>query len=308
MWGLLAVLLYTTAPVQEPAAFTPDVHAAERRFADALQRHDRAAFEKLIAPEAVFFMPGVLQGRDAILQGWMPFLAINGSTFVLEPGSVSGQGDVLVAEGRFSITGNGPIRPVANALYLAVWKRGPDGWSIHSFSGGVPPPPRASTASAPIRPVGGVGDYRFGMTRQQVRQIPSCTPYLDVPSTTGLECPNFTFEGQKMNVSFIFAGDALRRVQLWYYEGTSEKDAKKAIDSMIAYLSREAGAVRSYELPQDAAVNADEIVKALKKQPAGPQPAGVQLVTESTQKPEQLHARVLRGGETYMVLMFVSAR
>jgi hypothetical protein len=129
-----------------------------------------------------------------------------------------------------------------------------------------------------------------------------------VPSTGGLECPNFTFEGLKMNVSFIFTGEALRRVQLWYYEGKSEKDAKKAIDAVLEYLAREAGAVRSYELPKDAAVNTDEIVKALKKQPLGPQPASVQLVTESTQKPEQLHARVLRGGETYMVLMFVSAR
>ena len=36
--------------------------------------------------------------------------------------------------------------------------------------------------------------------------------------------------------------------------------------------------------------------------------ANVQLVTESTQTPEQLHARVLRDGDSYMVLMFVSAR
>ena len=57
MWGLIAILLLLTPPAQEPAAFTPDVHAAERRFADALQRHDRAAFEKLIAPDAVFFSP-----------------------------------------------------------------------------------------------------------------------------------------------------------------------------------------------------------------------------------------------------------
>jgi ketosteroid isomerase-like protein len=308
MWGLLAVVLLSSPLQQEPAAFTPDVHAAERRLADALQRHDRGAFEKLVAPDAVFFTPAVLQGRDAILQAWTPFLALNGSTLALEPVSVSGQGDVLVTEGRFSISGGGPFRPVPSAVYLAVWKRTADGWLIHSFTGGAPPPPRASTAPAPIRPVGGVGDYRFGMTRQQVRQIPSCAPYLDVPSTGGLECPNFTFEGLKMNVSFIFTGDALRRVQLWYYEGKSEKDAKKAVDAVLEYLTREAGAVRSYELPKDAAVNADEIVKALKKQPPGPQPAGVQLVTESTQKPEQLHARVLRGGETYMVLMFVSAR
>jgi ketosteroid isomerase-like protein len=311
MWEGFAILLLSLPLIQEPAAFSPDVHAAERRLADALQRHDRAAFEKLIEPDAVFFIPGVLQGRDAIVQGWIPFLAMNGSTLALEPVSVSGQGDTLVTEGRFSITGNGPVRPVVNAVYLAVWKRGADGWVIHSFSGGAPPPPRASTAPVPaaLRPMGGLGDYRFGMSRQQVRQIPACAPYLDVPSTSGLECPNLTFEGRKMNVSFLFTGDTLRRVQLWYYEGTSEKDAKKAIDGVVEYLTREAGAVHSYELPAGAAVETDEIIKAVKKQSPPPgQPASVQLVTASTQKPEQLHARVLRGGETYMVLMFVSAR
>src|SRR5258705_5024342 len=169
MWHALAILLLTSPAVQEPA-FTPDVHAAERRFADALQRHDAAAFQQLVAADAVFFIPGVLQGREAIFQGWLPFLANNASTLVLEPVSVSGQGDVIVTEGRFSITGNGPVRPVVNAVYLAVWTRGAAGWTIHSFSGGAPPPPRASTAPSPLRASGGLGDYRFGMSRQQVRQ------------------------------------------------------------------------------------------------------------------------------------------
>jgi ketosteroid isomerase-like protein len=309
MSSFFAILLFSVPLLQEPAAFSPDVRAAERRFADALQRHDRAAFERLVAPDAVFFLPNVLQGRDAIVAAWIPFLTTNGSTLALEPGSLSGQGDAVIMEGRFSIAGSGPIRPVQNALYLAVWKRGSDGWMLYSFSGGAPAPPRASAAPSPLRPAGGLVDYRFGMSRQQVRQIPACTPYLDVPSTGGLECPNFTFEGRKMNVSFLFRGDALWRVQLWYYEGTSENDAKKAAEAVLEYLKREAGTVHSYELPADAAVNADEIVKVLKKQSPGPgQPVGVQLVTEATPKPEQLHARVVRGGETYMVLMFVSAR
>lgn len=63
------------------------------------------------------------------------------------------------------------------------------------------------------------------------------------------------------------------------------------------------------DLPAGTAVNADEIFKVLKKQsPVPGQAANVQLVTESTQTPEQLHARVLRDGDSYMVLMFVSAR
>jgi ketosteroid isomerase-like protein len=306
---IVAALLLASALSQEPA-FSPDVRAAERAFSDALQRHDRVAFERLVAPDAIFYLPVVLEGREAVTMGWIPFLAINGSVLNIEPGSVSGQGDLLVTEGHYSITGNGPIRPVPNGRYLAVWKRGTGGWTLYSFAGGSPPPPRATTTAPPApRFAGGLGDYRFGMTKPQVRQLPACEPYLDVPSTGGLECPNFTFEGRKMNVSFVFANNLLRMVQLWYYEGTSEKDTKKAIDGMLEYLTREAGVLHSYELPAGAAVTSDEIVKAVKKQtPSGNQPAGAQIVTESTSKPEQLHARVLRTGDRWMVLMFVSAR
>jgi Transcriptional regulator PadR-like family len=51
-----------------------------------------------------------------------------------------------------------------------------------------------------------------------------------------------------------FFGDALRRVQLWDYEGTSEKDATKATEAALEYLVREAGAVHSYELPAGLAL------------------------------------------------------
>jgi ketosteroid isomerase-like protein len=212
---IVASLVLAAAAAQEPA-FTPDVRAAERAFADALQRHDRAAFERVIAPDAIFYLPTVLEGRDAITMGWIPFLAVNGSMLNIEPGSVSGQGDLLMTEGRYSIAGTGPIRPVQGGRYLAVWKRGTEGWTLYSFAGGAPPPPRPTIgAPPPPRVAGGVGDYRFGMTKPQVRQIPACEPYLDVPSTGGLECPNFTFESRKMNVSFVFANNGLRLVQLW---------------------------------------------------------------------------------------------
>jgi hypothetical protein len=153
-------------------------------------------------------------------------------------------------------------------------------------------------------------DYRFGMTREQVRQVAVCQPYLDVPITGGLECPNFTLEGKKMNISFIFAGPALRRIQLWFYEGRSEKDAKKATDAALAYLTREAGAVHTYELPSGTEPTTDEIFKALKKMNVPPnQPAIVQLVTQSSARPEQLHSRVVRTpDDSYGVYVFVSAK
>jgi hypothetical protein len=251
----------------------------------------------------------LLQGRDAIVQGWIPFLMNTGSTIVLERSRTTGREDVIITEGKFSITGNGPVRPVQNATFMAVWKRAPEGWLLYSFATGLPAAPRPTTPQAPAA-LGGLLDYRFGMTREQVRQVSACQPYLDVPVTGGVECPNFTFEGKKMNISFIFAGPALRRIQLWFYEGNSEKDAKKATDAALAYLTREAGAVHSYELPTGAETTTDEIFKALKKMTVPPnQAVSVQLVTQSTARPEQFHSRVARmPDDGYGVYVFVSAK
>ncbi len=306
MLAILAAFL-SLGLVQEPA-FTPDIQAAERALSAALEQHDRAAFERLIAPDATFFTPSLLQGREAIVQGWIPFLLNTGSTIVLERSRTTGHDDVIVTEGKFSITGAGPVRPVQNATFMAVWKRAAEGWLLYSFASGIAAPARPATP--PAAAAGGLMDYHFGMTREQVRQVGACQPYLDVPITSGLECPNFTFEGKKMNISFIFAGPALRRIQLWFYEGRSEKDAKKATDAAVAYLTREAGAVHSYELPAGAETSAEEIFKALKKMTVPPnQPVFVQLVTQSTARPEQLHARVARmPDDSYGVYVFVSAK
>jgi hypothetical protein len=232
-----------------------------------------------------------------------------GSTIVLEPSRTTGREEVIITEGKFSITGSGPVRPVQNATFMAVWKRAPEGWQLYSFAIGVAPPPRPATPPTPAA-AGGLMDYRFGMTREQVRQVAACQPYLDVPITGGLECPNLTFEGKKINISFIFAGPALRRIQLWFYEGRSEKDAKTATDAALAYLTREAGAVHSYELAAGTEPTTEEIFKALKKMTVPPnQAATVQLVTQSSARPEQFHSRVARmPDDSYGVYVFVSAK
>jgi ketosteroid isomerase-like protein len=298
----LALALQIAASQNPEAPFTPDIRAAELTLVDALQHHDRAAFERLVASDAVFFLPSLLQGRDAIVQGWIPFLIETGSTLVLSPAKISGSADISITEGTLAVTGNGPVRPVASMTYVGVWKRAAEGWQLYSFS--------AAAAARPVaRPTlsGGVGDYRFGMTRAQVRQVGACQPYLDVPSTGGLECPNFTFDGRKMNVSFVFAGDTLRRVQLWYYEGKSEKDAKKAVDAILDYFQREGLTVHSYEMP--APVTTDDVFKALKKMPGTQaQPGTIQIVSESSSRPEQIHARVIKVEDGYMAFLFFSAR
>ena len=92
---------------------------------------------------------------------------------------------------------------------------------------------------------GGIGLYRFGMTREEVTQVPDCGPYSKVAVTGGLECPNFLFEGREINISFLFRGQALHRIQLWCYEGTSEPEARAAVNLVLDYLDRTAGGAKS---------------------------------------------------------------
>ena len=61
------------------------------------------------------------------------------------------------------------------------------------------------------------------MTRDEVRRVPDCEPYTQVAVTGGLECPHYRFDDREMNISFIFAGEHLRRIQLWYYAGGVER-------------------------------------------------------------------------------------
>ena len=83
-----------------------------------------------------------------------------------------------------------------------------------------------------------IGEYRLGVTRNQVQAVRSCAPYKVVPGAKGLECPNFVLGSLKMNISFVFAGDALSRIQLWFYEGQSVPDARKATAAMLAFFRR----------------------------------------------------------------------
>ena len=242
---IAASLLFAAAAVQEPA-FTPDVRAAERAFSDALQRHDRAAFERLIAPDAIFYLPTVLEGRDAITMGWIPFLAINGSVLNIEPGSVSGQGDLLVTEGRYSIGGTGPIRPAGRPLPRGL-KRGTDGWTVCFRRRGSAP--RPANGCRRLRMMGG---GRLSLDDEAAGPPDSACDRTDVPSTGGFE-PELTFEGRKMNVSFVFQNNALRMVTSGTTR-TSEKDAK-ATDAVLSIDARPASSVR---LASGAAVTSDD--------------------------------------------------
>src|SRR5262249_23555458 len=151
-------------------------------------RHDRASFEQYLAPDAIFMIPFVTRGADAIVQVWSAFLTPGGGTITLTATDpiIAASGDLAYVTGTIAI--KSPTSNVAqNAEYVAVWRLIEGKWKLAALSGG----------SARNVRLGGVGGYRFGMTLDDVRMVSDCQPYTNVSQTGGLECPNYTFEGRK---------------------------------------------------------------------------------------------------------------
>ena len=279
----------------------PSLEEAQRAFAASLERHDRAAFEAMFAADAESSLPSVNHGPQAIASSWLPFLIDPGTTMLLtngeavitEPG-VSGR-----TSGRFHIRGRTAtgIRTMPGGTYEIVWRMIDGRWKISTLGGSG-----GRTASSADR--GGVGAYRFGMSRSDVGQIRDCEPYTHVAVTGGLECPHYSFEGQEMNISFIFDADRLRRIQLWYYEGESEGDARAAIGRVLDFLERTAGAVTLRSRP-GVPVTVGSVMSAMAA--AAPDRrgvAGVELCTPPKPQSEVWFSRVGRHPGGYMVMLF----
>ena len=67
----------------------PSLQEAERASADALVRHDQAAFVAMFAPDAESSLPVEKHGSEAIANSWLPFLIDPGSTMLLESTEVT---------------------------------------------------------------------------------------------------------------------------------------------------------------------------------------------------------------------------
>ncbi len=146
------------------------------------------------------------------------------------------------------------------------------------------------------------------MSRAEVSQVSDCVRYLNVAVTGGLECTPYVFEGQEINISFLFTADRRRRVQLWMYEGQSAEDAEQAVARVLAYLERIAGGVTVRTRP-DMSVTPTAVMKMLSVAP--PQANGiaqVEIVTASGPQPEVRFAKVGHHQFGYMVMLFADAR
>jgi ketosteroid isomerase-like protein len=280
---------------------------AQRALDDALESHDRSAFVAVLAPDASVFLPVPAHGADAIAAAWMPFLMSGANTLTLTPQApvVAASGDMAYVAGTFAITavGNAPVKP-ASGEYVAVWRVIDGRWKLSALGGAGTPG---------TRPAGGLGGYRLGMTADEVRGVSECQPYTNVSQTGGLECANYTFEGRRTNISFVFANSRLRRIQLWMYEGSSETDARDAIGRVIDHLKRVAGGVVVGGQP-NVEVTAERVMGMLGG--SSPEPGrSIQfdLSTPATSQPETWFARVVKFRSPvqqlgYLVLLLVDPR
>ena len=277
---------------------------AANSFAVALANHDRAAFVAMFADDAESTLPTARRGAEAIADAWLPFLIDPGTTMILTVTDVvtTAEGDRGTSSGSLAIRGRTDkgIQTLPVGTYSLTWRLVDGRWKIATLSGQLGTPARRLDD-------GGVGSFRFGMTRDEVTRIPDCEPYTAVAVTGGLECPHYRFDSREMNISFLFAGDRLRRIQLWYYEGDVIVEARDAIDRVLTFLRRTTAGATIKNRP-DVVVTGDGIIRALH---SAPPPQGRQVVqveiSGSNVGSTVWFARVGRHEHGWMVMLFAEA-
>jgi hypothetical protein len=89
----------------------------------------------------------------------------------------------------------------------------------------------------------GIGPWRLGMTRDDVRSFEQFGPYQQVQVTGGLETWNAKVEGKTTNVSFFFDDEKLSYIHVWKYEGSDFEAAKQsAVELFDLFAAKFGGA------------------------------------------------------------------
>jgi hypothetical protein len=93
----------------------------------------------------------------------------------------------------------------------------------------------------------GLPPWQFGMTPAQVTSFKEFGPYK--PFSNGdLQTFNGRFQGRKENIQFFFEHGRLRRIGVYFGEGTDRKKAVAACQQLYELLQRDYGAVT---IPED---------------------------------------------------------
>ena len=242
----------------------------------------------------------VKHGPEAIATSWLPFLIDPGTTMLLTSTNVATlpTGDVGDSTGTLALRGRTDrgVQTVPLGTYSIAWRVVDGGWKITKLSGSLDR--KRETIDS-----GGVGAFRFGMSRLEVGRVADCQPYTPVTVTGGLECAHYQFEGNEMNISFIFAGDRLRRIQLWIYEGESETDTRAAVTRVLDYLERKAGGVTIAALPGSKAT-AEAVMNLLNSTPVRPGSIAQVMILADPSASEKWFSKIGRHQDGYMVMLF----
>ena len=126
---LLTLALATTASARESlATLTDQVRATETAFAKTLADRDLAAFERFLAPDAVFIDDPVARGPAAIVAAWRGYFASDQAPFSWLPEVVE-----VLESGHLALT-SGPVYSPGGArigTFNSVWRRERGGaWRI----------------------------------------------------------------------------------------------------------------------------------------------------------------------------------
>jgi ketosteroid isomerase-like protein len=288
---------------QETAASS--LQEAERALEAALERHDRPAFVAMFAPDAECTLPSVAHGPEAIANLWLPFLIDPGTTLILTATEVvtAQAGDTGTTSGTFAIRGRTPngIQTIPGGTYSIGWRVIDGRWKISTLGG-------SGNGARKTPDLGGVGPFRFGMTRGEVSGVVDCRPYTSVAVTGGLECPHYSFDARTMNISFLFAADRLSRIQLWYYEGESSQEARDAVGRVLDFLQRTAGGAVVRSRP-GMPVTTDGVMSIMNGTPPAPgRIAQLEISGASCEQSEIWFSRVGRHEHGYLVMLFADPR
>ena len=130
--ALILIVLGCAPAPPDITIFEEEVRQAEIEFNRVAAEGDVEKFADSIAEDAVFYGATTLEGREAVVAAWQPFLEKNPALSLRWSPSVvdvSSSGDLGVSRGEYRLTQvaeDGSVS-VGVGTFVTVWKRSEDG-------------------------------------------------------------------------------------------------------------------------------------------------------------------------------------
>src|SRR5262245_46687679 len=136
----------------------------------------------------------------------------------------------------------------------------------------------------PARAQNGFGGYTFGMTEEQAKKVPACSPYTVSPSG-GLYCSNYDFAGQKRYIDLYFGPQGLNKIMFTFMESDQINlvQMENGISELVSYHTKTNGAIETPNIPNQE-VTKETLLKAYTAKLKASGPADVVKVQLKPQK------------------------